>query len=316
MGGSNKRSERASKAKAKGEKQFRIHRKQVGLTYSCPIDREHPIESRETIRDSITEKFGANIHYVCREFHKNGEHHYHANFKFDTELDIEDPRAFDLNGVHPNIIHGGPGWIKYLSKSDPDVLTNVEPCAFRQALAAATVAEGMDILALRRPSDYLRFGQSMERNLRRRLETPRTAILYYGPYVSSWFPSNWEPYRHSLLLWGAAGINKTQFARYLLSHLVGEYDYIKGSHESVKHLSMRRPFIHDEIKCLSDKCTPENSREITDVENGGEVECRNSNVSIPPGLPRIFISNLAFPFRDPQQSVYGRRVVSHEVCAL
>jgi hypothetical protein len=305
------RSERTAK---KGEKLFRINRKTVGLTYPCPVDREHPIASRETIRDFVTEKFGANFHHVCKESHQSGDRHFHANFKFTEKLDIEDPRAFDINGCHPNICNGGPGWVVYLSKSDPDVLTNVEPCPFRQALAASTVAEGMDILALRRPGDYLRFGQSMERNLRRRLETPRTAILYYGPYVASWFPIDWEPYRHSLLIWGPAGVNKTQFARYLLSHMVGEYDYIKGSHESAKHLSMRRPFIHDEIKCLGDKCPPENSREITDVENGGEVECRNSNVSIPPGLPRIFISNLAFPFRDPQQSVYGRRVVSHEVC--
>ena len=55
MGGSNKRSERASKS---GGKLFRIQRKQVGLTYSCPIDREHPIDCRETIRDFVTEKFG------------------------------------------------------------------------------------------------------------------------------------------------------------------------------------------------------------------------------------------------------------------
>jgi len=78
-------------------------------------------------------------------------------------------------------------------------------------------------------------------------------------------------------------------------------------------LSRRKPFIHDEINCLSDKCDHSVSREITDVEAGGEVMCRTSNFHIPPGLPRIFISNIEFPFRNPEFSVYGRRVVSWHV---
>ena len=54
-------------------------------------------------------------------------------------------------------------------------------------------------------------------------------------------------------------------------------------------------------------------REITDVENGGEIVCRSSNAYIRPGLPRIFISNLAFPFRNPENSVHKRRLYSFEL---
>lgn len=313
MGGSNKRSERKAKTEAKGGKPFRINRKTVGLTYSCLRDQDHPIADRERIRDFVTEKFGPNIHIVCKEFHKNDKKHFHADFRFDQKLDIEDCRAFDIDGVHPNIVNGGPAWRNYLQKTDSDVLTNMESCPFRQALAADSVQQGMEILALRRPSDYLRFGEAMERNLRRRLETVPAAIEYYGPYLPKWMPDSWNPHTHSLLLWGVSGINKTNYARWLMRHMVGEFEYIKKHHESVKLLSGRKPFIFDEVNCLHERCEPENSREITDVENGGCVTCRGSNCTIPPGLPRIFISNLQYPFRDPQQSVYGRRVVSVEL---
>ena len=305
------REEAASKA---GKAVFRVHRRAVGLTYSAPRSLpEHPIASKERIRDVLTDKFGPNVHEVCQEFHKNDKRHYHAWFKFDSKLDTEDPRAFDIDGVHPEINNPGAGWRGYLKKTDSELLTNVEPCPFGQALAAATVSEGMDILALRRPGDYLRFGESMERNLRRRLEAVPAPIQYYGPYLPAWFPDFWRPDTHSLLLWGRPGVNKTQYARYLLQHFVGDHEYIKGSHEAIKRLSLRKPFIHDEISCLGDRCDPATSREITDVECGGEVICRNSNVYIPPGLPRIFVSNIAFPFRNPGEAVYGRRLVSMEL---
>lgn len=291
---------------------FRFQRKDVGLTYSCPVERSHPIESRARIVDILTDKYGPNYHEVVREFHESGENHYHAWFKFDTRIDSDNPRLFDIDGVHPNILKGkpGPGWRTYLRKADTAMLTNVEPCAYKQALEAATVEQGLDILALRRPGDYLRFGESMERNLRRRLQAIPSPIEYFGPYVPEWFPHTWNPSTHSLLIWGPPGINKTQYARWLMRHLVGDFDYIKGNYECIKRISGRKPFIHDEVNCLVERCCPTVSREITDVENGGEVVCRNSNMYIPPGLPRIFISNIAFPFRNPQDSVYNRRLVS------
>jgi len=296
---------------------FRVCRQAFGMTWSCPVDRTHPIESRERIRDFITEKYGPNLHEIAKELHKNGENHFHAWFKFDAEVDSEDSRCFDIDGSHPQILKPGAGWRQYVKKSDKEFLTNVEPCPFTRALQASTVREGMDILALSRPGDYLRFGESMERNLRRRLETVPRSVEYYGPYISAWIPDSWNPYTHSLLLWGEPGVNKTQFSFWLMRHMVGEFEYIKKSHESVKKLSGRLPFIHDEVNCLSDRCEVGNSREITDVENGGCITCRGSNADIPPGLPRIFISNIQYPFRNPEGSVYGRRLLSWPlVCSL
>ena len=67
-------------------------------------------------------------------------------------------------------------------------------------------------------------------------------------------------------------------------------------------------FVFDDVDMTGE---PEaSSREITDVMLGGVVRARNMNISIAPGIPRIFMSNKEYPFFNPQVSVYGRRVVS------
>jgi len=306
MGGGGRKAQKAKSG-------FSVCRKAFGMTWSCPVDMDfNPISSKQRISEVLTERFGPCQYKIARELHKSGKVHFHAKFIFDSEIDSQDPHLFDIDGVHPNILKGKPGigWDEYLEKEDPECYSNIQSCPYKQALQAKTVSEGMEILALRRPSDYLRFGEAMERNLRRRLQTVPRAIEYFGPYLPSWYPDTWNPDTHSLLLWGSAGINKTQYAKWLMRHKVGEFDYVKGDHEAIKRISGRKPFIFDEINCLGEKCCPSVSREITDVENGGEVKCRNSNMYIPPGLPRIFISNLAFPFRNPEESVYQRRVYS------
>jgi hypothetical protein len=58
---------------------------------------------------------------------------------------------------------------------------------------------------------------------------------------------------------------------------------------------------------------PNDSRELTDVENGGSVNARYGNVEIPPGVPRVFVSNYEQPFLDPESSVYDRRVKSAKI---
>lgn len=97
-----------------------------------------------------------------------------------------------------------------------------------------------------------------------------------------------------------------------MAHMFGEYEYIKKGHEMVKtHMTRTKPFIFDEVYLIGKE--PEMSKEITDVESGGSIDCRNSDTWIPPGLPRIFLSNYEFPFCNPKGAVYGRRVVSHYI---
>lgn len=291
---------------------FRFAAKSAGLTYSCPVNApENPIGSAERIVDVLTERHGPNIHTVGTEKHESGKLHFHAHFKFDKKLDSEDPHLFDVEGVHPNVLVPGAGWLGYCQKHG-DIITNGKRNVFSEALSASSVREGMDIIALQDPGSYLRYGETIERNLRRRLAPSFEAKLYYGPFISPLVGTNWDSSTHSLLVWGAPGLGKTQWCRYYMSHHFGEYDYVKSSPEQLKRLSFDKPFIFDEVNLVKPQFDPDISREITDVENGGSVHCRNSNVDIPPGIPRIFVSNLPFPFRNPADAVYGRRVVSVE----
>lgn len=308
---------RSGPGRAQRKPAFRFNAHKVGLTYSAPRELpENPIADASRLVAVLTERHGPCIYTVGTELHKSGKRHYHADIKFDALLDSEDHTLFNVDGVSPDIIRRpGPGWLGYCRKHG-DVLTNRPTNVFAEALAAGSVREGMDIIALQDPGAYLRFGESIERNLRRRLAPAREPTVYFGPFISPLVGTDWNPYTHSLLLWGAPGLGKTQFARYYMSHRFGEYDYIKGSHEQLRKLHFDKPFIFDEVYLCNDKDPwhkPAQSREITDVENGGCVECRNSNVDIPPGVPRIFLSNYAFPFRNPMDSVYERRVVSVHV---
>lgn len=295
-----------------GNGKFRINRAKVGCTWSCPIDSsENPINTCEAILEHVIARYGECEYTIGMEAHRNGKNHFHGWFKFPAKLDEKNERCFDVCGVHPNIVDPGKGWEAYCAKHGDFISNHWEEDPYTQAASASTVKEAMDLLWKKRPADCAKYGEQMERNLRRRLNPAPEPTIYYGPFPMHYFDFNWSPHTHSLLLWGPPGICKTQFARYIMSHKFGDYEYVKRSHESLKKLSMSKPFIFDEVYMIDED--PFCSREVTDIENGGSVKCRNQNCDIPPGLPRIFCSNYEFPFRDPAESVYGRRVQTFEI---
>lgn len=308
-------SRKAAKAAA-GEKTFRFHSKKAALTWSAPSGKSHPIASSERILAAVTERHGAPIkHLISREKHKNGENHFHAFFEWGHKLDSEDVRLFDIDGVHPNIKGGNinSGWLLYVGKDDDYITDFYEKCPFATASNASSVAEGLEHLWKKRPREMLLYGDRIESNLRRRIQPEPEPDLYFGPFPPWYYPPEWNPRTHALLLTGDVGTGKTQFARYLMSHLTNGqgYHYWKKHHEQGKKYKSWRPFILDEVYMLPHDA--EISREITDVENGGTIDCRNSNYEIPPGIARIFLSNYDHPFKNPKESVYGRRVVSHRI---
>jgi len=286
---------------------FRFHRQKVGLTYSCPTDCDvNPIKEMGDIFTCLHDQYGEMEYTIGVELHGNGKCHYHCWIKFSQTLDLTKSNCFDVNGVHPNIINPGAGWESYCVKDGIFMSNHYEQCPYTAASKCDNVKEAMDILWKKRPADMTKFGQNIETNLRKKMCPTLLPKLYYGPYARG--IEGWDPTSYSLLLWGTPGINKTQFARYTMSHMFGDYEYVKGSHESLKKLSLSKPFIHDEVYMCDVEA--ESSKEITDVENGGTLKCRFTNVDIPAGLPRIFLSNYEHPFLNPKGAVYGRRVHS------
>ena len=293
-----------------GKHNFRLNRKAFGLTYSCPknLD-ENPIQSHQELIDHYNAISPHGSYIVAKELHKDGKTHWHLDWKFTHIIDTTDPRFFDFKGVHPNICDGAPGkgWKAYITK-DFDFESNCfEKSVFEEALTMPTADEAIEVLWRKRPQLMCERAHNIEANIRKRMKSEHPQVRFNGPFLKEFYPTDWDPATHSLLLVGPPGIGKTQFARYLL----GDNHYIKGSLDSLKEVSFEKPLLFDEI-CMLER-NAEESKEITDVQNGGGIHLRHKDVQIPPGIPHIFCHNMMFPFRDPHNAVYGRRVHYHEI---
>lgn len=283
---------------------FRFNAKKVGLTYSCPVNApENPVPDATSLRDTLISKVGFSKYVVAQEDHESGKKHYHVYLHCDVKIDTIDSGYFDCYGVHPNIIaKPGAGWIAYCKK-DKNYITNIETNPYAVALTKANAKEALDYLWIHEPRQMAVSADRIEINLTKRLAPALpTGKVWFGPYPEKFYPVGWDPTTHSLLLTGPPGLNKTQFAKYFLSGA----NYIKKDPEQLRHLDFSKPFIMDEVYMLEK--SPDDSREITDVVDGGTITARYQSITIPPGVQRIFISNYPHPFKNPNESVYGRRV--------
>lgn len=288
---------------------FRVNRKKFGLTYSCPVSSDdNPIQSSETLKIFL-DSFGVNEYLICEELHESGKKHYHAYVKYDDAIDSTKATVFDLLSVHPNIINPGNGWIKYVAKQGNFITNFYERNPFTVALAMDTPQEAIDHLWEIMPGDMCKNAHNIESNVRKRMRTMPPTISYFGPYDYLFYPLNWNPKTHSLLITGEPGLGKTQFAKYLLHHEFGGFNYVKGTLHALRDCDFSLPILFDEVNMGT--YPPDASKEITDVEHGGTITARYSDIVIPPGVPRIFLSNYQMPFLDPTKAVYGRRVQRH-----
>jgi len=152
-------------------------------------------------------------------------------------------------------------------------VTNMETDPFREAMACDDPDEAIQLLWERVPAEMCKNGHHIENNIRNRKRPIHEQKRYAGPYPPEFYPpDDWNPDTHALLIVGP-------------------------------------PLLFDEISMLD--AHPEQSKEITDIENGGTIKMRYKPVIIPPGIKRVFLHNIEHPFRNPDGAVYGRRVVTH-----
>lgn len=313
--------DKVTAAKRAVRAEFSFSARSYGLTYS----RAPCIHSAQELFDWLQTNLGFHHLTVCEEAHAEegavagDTKHFHCAGKLDRVLKFTGADHFDYtchDGTtvyHPNIIVSGKGWERYCRKGG-NFVTNIpeSPQVMRDALAIGTLTGSLNYIMQNDPNTYVRFANSLESNLMRhyRRTKGREMPRFAGPYPASRFPVGWNPYTHALHVYGPTGAGKTCYCMHLLRELFGVVEVCKGHIESMKSLTMTNPFLFDEIMCLNEEAAT--SREITDVVCGGTVHARYCPIDIPPNLPRIFVSNSRWVFKNPDESVYGRRLFQFE----
>lgn len=290
-------------------KKFRVDRAKFGFTWSCPKNSaENPIASSEVVLDFL-KTIGPSQYVICRELHENGKFHFHAWVKFDTKVETRDVHFFDVCGVHPNIILPKGGWLDYVQKAG-DFISNLEPDPWVHALKQETADEAMEVLWKKRPRDMCLNAHNVERNVRSRFCLPQVPI-FQGPFGSAFHAASdgWNRATHSLHLWGPAAAGKTTYAKTLFPN----FTYVKGSIQRLRKIRFDLPLILDDLSGLGGLEYDE-LKVLTDIVDGGSIRLLWGEITIPPGLPRVFLSNGKLPFgelmSDPDKAIYGRRVTT------
>lgn len=283
---------------------FRFAAKTVGLTYSCPTDSEiNPLtayyESEES-EDFIVEisKWGDLQEYVIgQEAHKDGGLHYHVFCKFNEKIDTIDARFFDLKHVHPNIIRKpGKGWIAYCAKHKEYVSNFYEEEPFAMAAAMEDPDAALKHLWVKRPRDMCLHGESIEKNLKRKLfkmDPLKAKDTFKRPFE--------EDFSKLIIMKGKAGIGKTQFARAHFSKplTADQNDDLKNFSPEYDGIVLDDlSFIHHHIN---------NQKKICDVTVSRSVWARNRDARLTP-CPIIATCNYdQIPF-DLTDAAIQRRV--------
>lgn len=305
-------------------KVFRLNRKKVGLTYSCPVDKEdNPIESKAELIEFLSRHGSMKKYSVSQEKHESGKRHFHAFVEYEQALNqVGDTalRFFDFKGVHPNHCEGGApkaGWEAYVVK-DGDFVSNYwKVDVFQTVWEKRTWSEARDLLRDKMPKFLLQHGHTAERNFKRFKagKKARGPTLYAGPYRKWWkYFMDQHDWSKTMVLRGPPGINKTQFLKYYTAHDGGCF-YAKGKckdklreaeDEDYKYL------ILDDASMLLNELDADDQNSILDVENGGSIQAKYKDVVIPPSR-RIFIANHNIMWKIQAAPELKRRFISYDL---
>ena len=177
---------------------------------------------------------------VAREYHENGEPHFHAYIKLDKKINLKDPRAFDLayeDAVyHPNIqgTRSDKKVINYVKK-DGDWISNFwKPPVWEEIFKPeVTVPQALEMLVARAPRDMAINGDKIEANVKR---LKKVHVDYVPRYpadsfkipdaIKDWLDSDFHLTNRAraLILIGGTRLGKTEWARSLGNHI-----YMQGA---------------------------------------------------------------------------------------
>lgn len=284
---------RRQKAEKAGvdQKPFRLNAFRLGATWSCPVTAEdNPIKDVHRILAFLQDKYGeAEKYIVAEEKHENGKRHYHAFFHFYNKLDVRDARAFDIDGVHPNIIRcPGKGWPDYCAKKG-QFITNYWKQPLLKRVQDMSVPQALDTIAEENPQYYVTNLTRIEANLKRHKERKKRCIVRYKADMFT-LPLITD-FRYSIFVRGPSDIGKSNWC---LAHFQNPC-MVRGE-ESAKQYD---PTIHDgivfdDVDSLFFKLSRTEKIALIDTDFDSELSCRFKNVVIPAGTPRFFTTNSDF----------------------
>ena len=324
---------------------WRFHGCTLLLTYPAVADDDATPEAKQALSDFICATGPVSKLVVAMENHGSAAveqrgKHYHAAVLFEKKFSTYNVRLFDWTGPSGKVYH--PNWKTHTSKLgfknfsqylvvpkkdkevDPDpILVGIvmgELIAgdkWTYLIGIDTERKFLEECVRACAKDWLMRGKQILENWK--ILHPgaprRVAAQFAGPYPEHYYPpAEWNIHTHSLLLHGPTNLGKTQFARYLLAHMTKQSPFIvKGDLNALKRWDKDAPLIFDDMSFLN--VDESISREITDVPDGADINVKYATVDIAADTPRIFTSNMQYPFRNPADAVYKRRVVSWNITA-
>lgn len=294
------RLERARKLRDLRRQNFRLQSRAIFLTYSqCPLPKDHVLETLQSLV-SVQE------YIVAEEHHKDGQSHVHCFLRLSKKLDTINVRFFDLEGLeeingetqvfHPNIgaARSPRCVIRYCTK-EGNYLTNMvievgDP--WRDALTLAregNLDKATEVLAWKKTRDWMMCREKILSALQAESTKVGPSPMEVSLHLTldlDYHPLPVWNRRKALIIYGAAGLGKTQLAknlipRYLLlSDLDDLRDFDPKKHDGI---------IFDDLSIYDQHI--DRQVHLVDVCEDRKFKSRYRNAFIPKGTPRIYTTH-------------------------
>lgn len=320
------------------------------LTYACPTTVDtHPIATKEELMEFLKTTRSLNAAIVSKEFHESGKPHYHAFCRYNPKLTSRNARYFDFKGVHPNIgtRDNAKKMIDYVTKDNDyityniDVTTSTGPRRSQRDKDAETYNDAMNLAMegkltdaheLLRTKDPVRWTLNNSQIRQALLSARADALTQLNPPVvqqTGWTTDaqhinlnekiNGESYARTHILVGAAGIGKTQLAKFLLQKSGCQHIAVVRTAEQLKEkINHIDGFVFDELNANAPdvrggRWTRESQIALVDQEEAGAIPARYGDVILAPHIKRIITTNALDRAVSATDAAIARRVTIHDL---
>ncbi|AFR11828.1 Rep [Baminivirus] len=210
---------------------FRLQGKNILLTYpQCNLEVKH-------VCDELALRLPPGRCSGVLERHQDGNPHLHILWELRRRLDTQNPRFFDVDTFHPNVVvvRSVRGARDYIAKTGAEVYTNEpgEPeCeSWGEILEQATSREGfLDLVRKHKPRDFILNMERLEYAANILFAEPEQSFVsMYTTFAPPSACHDWwlqygarprlEGRLQSLYVEGASRIGKTEWARSLGPHV-------------------------------------------------------------------------------------------------